>query len=196
MGALTPEEGFRAIETDTLPEFDESIESQRKFKELKDEGLYEPILGGNKDEQGEKGRPAGTKGIEQTTQNVGPIGKNRGMAEKFSTAAIAGVMSALHSFTSSVEKSFRSKYEKKKLSKAQKDLASELALVIASRYEASEWEDQLDKYMQDMTLLNTENMTDVAKQVDAIAANYQIPAASASILFHSRDLRVTEIKEN
>jgi hypothetical protein len=46
MGIMTPEEGMQAIENGRLPLNDESIESQKEFKKLKDEGLYEPMVGG------------------------------------------------------------------------------------------------------------------------------------------------------
>ena len=46
MGILTPEEGMEAMETGRLPLREESLESQEGFKELKDKGLYEPMVGG------------------------------------------------------------------------------------------------------------------------------------------------------
>ncbi|MEK6879578.1 MAG: hypothetical protein AABY22_08225 [Nanoarchaeota archaeon] len=46
MGILTAEESFNAIETGQLPTNEESLESQEKFKEAKDKGFYEPIVGG------------------------------------------------------------------------------------------------------------------------------------------------------
>jgi hypothetical protein len=48
LGVLTPEEGVQAIESGRFPTLEESIESQRKFKDLKEEGLYQPIIGGAK----------------------------------------------------------------------------------------------------------------------------------------------------
>ncbi len=43
---LTAEEGIEAIETGRLPRKEDSLNSQKEFKEHKEEGLYEPILGG------------------------------------------------------------------------------------------------------------------------------------------------------
>lgn len=45
-GILTPSETVRAIDTGRLPTEEESIESQTKFKPLKDKGYYEPLIGG------------------------------------------------------------------------------------------------------------------------------------------------------
>ena len=44
LGVLTPTEGLIALETGRLPDDEESLESQRKFKDLRDEGLYQPIM--------------------------------------------------------------------------------------------------------------------------------------------------------
>jgi len=46
LGVLTPEEGIKALETNRLPNKEESVESQEEFKGLRDKGLYEPITGG------------------------------------------------------------------------------------------------------------------------------------------------------
>jgi hypothetical protein len=46
LGILTPEEGIKALETNRLPNQEESVESQEEYKELRDKGYYEPIAGG------------------------------------------------------------------------------------------------------------------------------------------------------
>ena len=43
---LPPKEGIMAIKDNRLPDEVESLESQKKFKEYRDGGLYEPIMGG------------------------------------------------------------------------------------------------------------------------------------------------------
>ena len=46
MGIMTPEEGMQAIEHGRLPLNEEAVESQNEFRKLKDQGLYEPMVGG------------------------------------------------------------------------------------------------------------------------------------------------------
>jgi len=46
LGILTPEEGIKALETNRLPNKDESVEAQEEYKELRDKGYYEPLTGG------------------------------------------------------------------------------------------------------------------------------------------------------
>lgn len=74
LGVLTPEEGIKAIETGRLPEEEESKLAQEKFKQLKDQGYYQPLIGGA---QQQAGRPAGSTGIPQSTKNVKPIGTSK-----------------------------------------------------------------------------------------------------------------------
>jgi len=46
LGILTPEEGIKALETNRLPNKEESLESQEEYKDLRDKGYYEPVSGG------------------------------------------------------------------------------------------------------------------------------------------------------
>jgi hypothetical protein len=45
-GLLTPEEAFSSLETGRIPTGEESAESQAEFKQYKDKGFYQPIIGG------------------------------------------------------------------------------------------------------------------------------------------------------
>jgi hypothetical protein len=45
-GILTADEAIEAIQTNKLPTAEESVQNQTEFKKQKDEGLYQPILGG------------------------------------------------------------------------------------------------------------------------------------------------------
>jgi hypothetical protein len=47
LGLLTPEELFEALNSNRLPNKDDSIDSQRKFINDRDEGLYFPLVGGS-----------------------------------------------------------------------------------------------------------------------------------------------------
>ena len=90
LGILTPEEGIKAIESGILPDEESSVESQEKFSDLKDKGLYEPLVGGarttannqpKKPDPKENGRPAGSDGIPQEQKNISPIERGNSIAE-------------------------------------------------------------------------------------------------------------------
>lgn len=46
IGFLTPDETFEAMQTKRLPSKEESLEAQEEYKNFKDKGLYEPLVGG------------------------------------------------------------------------------------------------------------------------------------------------------
>lgn len=46
LGILTPEDGVEAIATGELPDFDTLVDNQIEFKKFKDQGLFQPIMGG------------------------------------------------------------------------------------------------------------------------------------------------------
>ena len=51
MGLLTPEELFEVLESGKMPDFDASLASQTKFRELKEKDLYLPLIGGSSELQ-------------------------------------------------------------------------------------------------------------------------------------------------
>lgn len=79
LGAITPDAGIEAIETGRLPSPEENEESQRKFKKLRDEGLFQPLLG-----KGQEGRP-GDDGTPLQSRTPGKIGNSA----KYSIAKLA-----------------------------------------------------------------------------------------------------------
>ena len=106
INALTPEEGLVAIQNGKYPTPEESVESQKKYKALKDQGYYEPMIGGSK---GEKGRPEGTE-APQTTKDIQPAGTQA----KFSQAKIIENMATASKLAKKVTSSLkrRKKYTK------------------------------------------------------------------------------------
>jgi hypothetical protein len=115
LGVLTPEEGLSAIETGRLPSPDDSVASQQKFRELKDQGLYQPLIGGAKI-GGEAGRPSGSTGIPQTTKNISPVGQGRqAKATLFDIEKIKNNFILASKLQDKVESSLREKHTLLKL---------------------------------------------------------------------------------
>jgi hypothetical protein len=69
LGILTPEEGIKALETNRLPNQEESLESQEEYKELRDKGYYEPIAGGPNTQADLADKSAKTQ-LEITNKNI------------------------------------------------------------------------------------------------------------------------------
>jgi len=181
LGILTPEEGIRAIETGRLPDAEESAESQIKFKNLKDKGLYQPIIGGAKTQ--EAGRPSGTTGIPQQTKDVKPIGKGKqSKAESFSLSKIKSNLISAQKLEEEICSSLRKKHNLKKMSNEQKDIADQISKIIISNETPENWIESVAKYIEKPHDTNKNMVSNVLD----ISDEHQVDAYLASILYHSK----------
>lgn len=160
IGMLTPEELFETFETHSLPLSDNSIEAQKKFKDLKSEGLYEPIIGGQKkDGLGQPaGRPAGTK-APQTTKKVSPIG-----ASKFSLQKISENIKLVNDLSEAVESKYREINKIKRLSSKQKDLCWSVTESIISSKNSNEWEESIASFIENPIVNPDEKTLNIAAE--------------------------------
>lgn len=181
LGVLTPEEGLRAIETGRLPNSEESETAQEKFKNLKERGLYQPVIGGAKSQ--EAGRPSGTTGIPQQTKDVKPIGEGKqSKAESFSLSKIKNNLISVQKLEEEVCSCLRKKHNLKKMSNAQKDIADQISKIIISNENPENWIESVAKYIEKP---NDTNKNMVSNILD-ISAEHQVDAYLASILYHSK----------
>lgn len=197
LGVLTPEEGFEVFQTGRLPTLSESVESQKKYKKLKDDGLYQPIIGGgskevsvsssggSKDPSGDTGRPSGTTGIKQNSPrkqvsaSISEIdNSDKGL---FSFERLKVVMSSLTSLESELGSLLKRKFKVKKLNKQQLEVVSDLAIWIAQNEKMKDWTSACEKYVNDPSSSNVE----ITSAIEELAIKYGLDSRSASILFHS-----------
>jgi hypothetical protein len=187
LGILTPEEGITAIETGKLPDPESSVQSQQKLRELKDQGYYQPLIGGAK--MGEPGRPAGSTGIPQTTKNVKPFGEGRqARAALFDIEKIKDNFILASRLQEKVEASLREKHSLRKLSKQQKDVAFEIVKIIASNESPENWENVIAEYLTNPKDKNPNTIN----EIESIAVEHSIDSYVASILYHSK--KIEDIK--
>jgi hypothetical protein len=180
LGILTPEEGLSAIETGRLPSKEDSLLSQEKFRELKDSGLYQPLIGAPK---ADAGRPAGSTGIPQSTKNIKPIGQGeQSKATLFDIEKVKDNFILASKLNEKVESSLREKHNLRKLSKQQKEIAFEISKIIISNEEPNSWENLIQEYLQNP---KDKNLNSVS-QIQTIAAEHGLDCYVASILFHSK----------
>jgi hypothetical protein len=160
IGMLTPEELFETFETHSLPLSENSIEAQNKFKELKEKGLYEPIIGGQKkDGLGQPaGRPAGTK-APQTTKKVSPIG-----ASKFSLQKISDNIKLVNDLSEAVESKYREINKIKRLSSKQKDLCWSVTESIISSKNSNEWQESIASFIENPIVSPDEQTLNIAAE--------------------------------
>ena len=182
LGILTPEEGVAAIETGKLPTTEDSITSQEKFRELKDQGFYQPLIGGAKP-GGEAGRPSGSSGIPQSTKNIKPIGQGKqSKATFFDVEKIKNNFVLASKLQEKVEASLREKHSLRKLSKQQKDVAFEITKIIASNENPEVWDNVVGEYVSNPKDKNLNLINDIQD----IAIEHGLDSYIASILYHSK----------
>ena len=176
LGVLTAEEGLAAIDTGRLPTQEESVQSQRKFKELRDEGLYQPLIGGSA--AGQAGRPSGSSGVPQSTKNVKPIGTKA----SFSVVKIKDNILASQNLEEEVKSAVRKKFNVKKLSNQQKESAENISEIIIANELPENWKAKIEEYIEKPFDQNQEQINNIQE----IAAEHQVSNYIASLLYHSK----------
>jgi len=176
LGVLTAEEGLAAIDTGRLPTQEESVQSQRKFKELRDEGLYQPLIGGSA--AGQVGRPSGSSGVPQSTKNVKPIGTKA----SFSVVKIKDNILASQNLEEEVKSAVRKKFNVKKLSNQQKESAENISEIIIANEVPENWKAKIEEYIEKPFDQNQEQINNIQE----IAAEHQVSNYIASLLYHSK----------
>ena len=200
LGILTPEEGIEAINTGRLPTNEESLESQKDYRGLRDKGLYEPIMGGpstqremaedkensetnnnspvSNPNESQTGRPPGTKGVPQETKKVSPIGASI----QFSLSRVKDNLILAQELVAEVESSLRKIHKNRKLSQQQKEVATEIASVIIANEDPENWKSKTNEYCQSPVDTNMDRIKDIRE----IAFEHQVDDYLASILYNSK----------
>jgi hypothetical protein len=175
LGVLTPEEGVQAIRTGRLPTDEESVQSQQKFKDLKNQGLYQPIIGGA---AGAAGRPSGSTGIPQSTKNIKPIGTSKA----FSVLKIKDSILAAQNLEEEVKASLRKKFNIKKLNNQQKEMAEKISELIVANENHENWQNKISDYINEPFDKNLKQVS----EIESLASEHQISNYLASLLYHSQ----------
>ena len=192
LGILTPEEGIRAIEANILPSKEENEVSQVAFKELRDKGLYLPLVGASAPQNGAEGakgisgggagagRPTGSK-APQTTKTVSPIG-TKASEETFSLTKMKANMILAQDLDRAVEAHLKKKFKIKKLSKEQSEVSECISSAIMVNESPEKWTESISTYCEKPENSNPER----AKQVDELAAQHGVDTYLASLLYVSK----------
>lgn len=189
LGILPPEEGIKVIETGIYPTSEELVAAQEKFVSQREQGFYNPIVGGvpmipppvpnitgpapivtkNKTPN-EKGRPSGTT-----------------KASVYARDAIAKVMDESKKLNAVVESGLKKKYNKKSLSAEQKKLAIGITEAIIIGSEQKDWSINAAQVLNDPTKLDK---LGILKSVENVAQEHQLDTYAASLLYHSTKFSV------
>ena len=177
LGVLTAEEGMQAIESGRFPTPEESLESQKKFQEHKNEGLYEPLIGGAKMPQ-MTGRPPGVKKPKEEDKKT-PVGTKATL--NFSLSKIQEHLNLSDKLNLEVEASLRQIHKRKRLSKQQKEVAREITNIVIANEDPPSWLAKAGRYAAEPTDRNHERV----KKVQDVAYEHQVDDFLAGILYAS-----------
>lgn len=185
LGILTPEEGLKAIESGRLPTPEESQLSQEKYRQLRDQGYYQPLIGGGAAPSGGAGRPSGTDGIPQATKNISPTGTGRqskAVEEKYSVSKIKENLVKAQKLEDEVAAKLRELHKIKKMSNQQKEISAQITNLIIANENPENWNEKILDYIQNPVDKNQE----AVKEIQDIAYNHQLDTYVSSILRHSK----------
>ena len=177
LGILTPESGVEAINTGRLPNADELLEAQKAYKQSRDEGFYEPLVGGSN--RNEDGRPAGTTGIPKSSNKVGQIGSGE---IKFDMQKIAANMVIANKLDPIIRKKLKAKFKLKELTDDQESLVPELKNLVLANCEPSEWVAKVGDFCDKPIDVNKQRVSEVSD----LAIQHQLGGYLAGILFASK----------
>jgi len=219
LGLLTPEELFEALNSNRLPNEEESKESQKLYIDNRDKGLYFPLVGGSPIENPameewvpqEVAHPELQKPVtppkkaakktpnksQTTSPNIGrPPGTKGIPQERKKTAADRNF--SFESVRSNIVKSQELEKEvEKELRKIHKrkrlnNQQKEIAKTIGGIIIANESPENWKKSVTEYCKKPVDQNEEQVKQVEDIAFKHQLDTFMASILFHS----VIKDKEN
>jgi hypothetical protein len=179
LGVLTPEEGLKAIETGRLPDPESSFESQVKYKEFRDQGYYNPVIGGN---QSQSGRPSGTNGISQTSKNISPVGTGKQSKAEFSSKKVTDNFALASLLEDHVTDLVKQKFKIKRLNKQQKSIIDDITKMIIVNENSDKWIESASSYVENPVDKNEDNI----KSTIEIASNHQVDSYIAGILRNSK----------
>jgi hypothetical protein len=204
IGVLTPEETLEAFDSGKLPIPEESLESQAKYRQDRDKGLYEPIQGGpytqeklaklnaetQKELSAEKakqlanspkapsqtGRPSGTNTKQTVQKKVTPIG-----ASQFSLSKIVENLKHFDIINEKVGKALANKFNIKELNNEQKEIAAEISELIAFNESPDKWDSVIETYVS-----NPIGEDNYSNEIISLAAEHGLNNFMASILYWSK----------
>lgn len=140
VGILTASETLEAFKTHQLPSTEDSVAAQEAFKRLKDQDLYQPLVGKPKQEEG---RPDGSKSPKKKIK-VSPVGASD---EKFSLDAISTNIKLANSISILIEEGYKKRERISRLSKKHKKITDMIWSSLIINEPKAEWESKVVEYL-------------------------------------------------
>jgi len=183
LGIITPKQGMEMFHNGRFPEPDKLAEAQKDFLEEREEGYYNPLVGGvpviapaggeATGPRKEAGRPEGTTDI--------PIAD-----AQYSRANIQQTIYDIESLVDDAKGKMVKQLGVKELSEAQQDMVSNLCESIVCSQTKEYWGETLESCVKDFNEIET---LTTLKEVLDISAKHSLEAYPAAILHHSHETK-------
>jgi hypothetical protein len=180
LGIITPKQGMEMFHNGKFPEPDELNAAQKDFLEEREEGYYNPIVGGvpvippaggATGPKKEAGRPEGTTDIPITNA-------------QYSRANIQQTIYDVDSLIHEAKAQLVKKLKVKELTKEQDDMASNLCESIVCSHPKEYWGETLESCVKDFNEI--ENL-ETLKEVLDISAEHNLESYPSALLYHSHE---------
>jgi hypothetical protein len=186
LGVLTPEQGFRALDSNVLPDPDIMEEEQKAYMALRDKGLYTPLIGGSAAKD-DAGHPGGKNAPAGGTKKVGPIGTKASITEavaapKYSLAKVKDNMLIAQQLESQVSKNLKQIHKVSRMTKLQKEVASDIVGIVMANEAPGKWLETCRAYCESPMDKNASRVSEVTQ----VAAEHQLDNYMAALLVASK----------
>ena len=181
LGIITPKQGMEMFHNGRFPEPDELNDAQKDFLEEREQGYYNPIVGGvpviaaaggkGTGPRKEAGRPEGTTDI--------PIAN-----AQYSRASIQKTIYDIDNLIHEAKANMVKKLKVKELSDEQTDMVSALCESIVCSQPKEYWGETLESCVKDFNEIESLNPL---KEVLDISATHSLETYPAAILYHSHE---------
>ena len=181
LGIITPKQGMEMFHNGRFPEPDELENAQKDFLEEREQGYYNPIVGGVPviaPAGGEKNEPRKEAGRPEGTTDI-PLAN-----AKYSRANIQQTIYDIDSLIHEAKAQLGKKLKVNELTDDQQEMASNLCESIVCSQPKEYWGETLESCVKDFNEI--ENL-ETLKEVLDISAEHTLETYPSAILYHSHE---------
>ena len=177
LGIITPKQGMEMFHNGKFPEPDQLNDAQKDFLEEREQGYYNPIVGGvpvfspNGGPKKQAGRPEGTTDI--------PLAN-----AKYSRASIQKTIYEIDNLIHEAKGKISKKLKIDSLSSDQEDMVNTLCESIVCSQAKEYWDETLESCVKDFNEIENLN---TLKEVLDISAEHTLDTYPSAILYHSHE---------
>jgi hypothetical protein len=204
IGIISPEQGMSAIRTGLFPHPDSLLDAQKKYSEEREDGLYNPLVGGVpaiEQPGAEEERRLKEEQIKKAPKDSGEVntappqnqkqgppkesGRPTGATAQdlYSRKDLQTTIYDIEKLRASIIKGVKSKFSVKRLNSCQSDIVDKLIESIVTSQEKENWDKEVKACIKDPNKMES---LQVIPGVLDISAGHQLSDYPSAILYHSK----------